>query len=772
MNHAQWQRVEAIFQGATERTGGSRAAYLDEACAGDQLLRAEVDALLREHESDPHFMERPLVQLADEDPGRSVFPPLTPAAVGSAEKVGPYRIVREIGEGGMGVVYLAMHEGPGFERPVALKVVRRDMDTGQMLRRFQLERRLLAALRHPNVARLLDAGAMPDGRPYFVMDFVEGTPIDGYCERRRLSVRERLRLFLAVASAVEHAHASLIVHRDIKPGNILVSEAGVPVLLDFGIGKLLDRSITSDPSVSTEMMTSGRAFTPAYASPEQIRGEPVSTATDVYGLGALLYQLLTSKRPFEGTGIALEQAVLDTDPPKPSAATGGTLDSDLDAIVLKAMRKEAERRYTSVAALSDDLQRYLDGQPVRAHAGSFSYRAGKFARRNRMAIAAASVVFTALVGATWYSTAQARAVARERDKALAVQTFLLEMFGSAGQQRGDSVSIRQLLDGQAALLPTAYPGEPEMQAEMLAVLAEGYDRLGLFPQAEPLAQQALELRRAALGPNHPDLAFSTSLLGWIQHQRGRSKEGEELLREALALWRDARPKNPAGHARTLNDLGVVREAQSQYADAAALYREAIAIRRRELGASSRAVAVTSSNLAVVLYRTGDVPGAIVAAESALAVMRRASGPDHQRSTLIQGNLAAMRASRGDLAGAEAEYRDVLARQERVLGRQHPVTSGTIYALASVLRSQRRFADAESVAAEALVNFERAHGSAHLRTAQALIMLGTIRSSLGRTREAIPLLQRAHDIQASVRGPEHREVAALRARVDSLRRTLR
>jgi len=777
VNRAEWHRVEQIFQGAIERSGPARGAFLDEACAGDRGLRTEVEALLREHDSDPGFLERPLVDVArsgGEGPSTpGGFPPLTPtsdATIGT-ERVGPYRIVKEIGAGGMGVVYLAMHEGPGFERPVALKVIRRGLDTDLMLRRFQLERRLLAALQHPNVSRLIDAGALPDGRPYFVMDFVEGTPLDAYCERHALPLPARLRLFMAVCDAVQHAHANLIVHRDIKPANVLVSDAGIPVLMDFGIGKLLDPSISSgDADVPTATMTSGRAFTPAYASPEQIRGEAVSTATDVYGLGALLFQLLTGRRAFDqDAGPALERAVLETDPPRPSTVSGQALDSDLDAIVLKAMRKEPERRYTSVSALADDVQRYLDGQPVRAHAGSFSYRAGKFMRRNRAALLAAAVVFLSLLGATTYSTLQARAVTRERDKALEVQGFLLEMFGAGGRNRGDSVSLRELLDGQAALVPLAYAGRPELHAQMLTVIAEGYDRLGLFAQAEPLAREALEIRRRTLRADHPDVAFSTSLLGWILHERGKSKDGEALLREALALWPGARPRNPAAHARTLNDLGVVREAAGAYDEAGTLYRDALALRRREFGDANRAVATTASNLAVVLYRQKDLPGAIAMAESALAVMRRASGPDHQRSTLIQGNLAAMRVASGDLPGAETEYRDVLARQTRVLGRQHPVTSGTIFALASVLGQQKRLAEADTLLVEALGDFERTYGPEHVRVANALTLLSSLRRNQGRRDDAIALLGRALAIQRKLKGDAHRDVVALRARLDSVRK---
>ena len=774
MNRATWQRVESVFNGAVERTGAAREAYLAESCAGDAKLRAEVEALLREHDSDPHFLEQPLFDLQrTPTPTPTSRPgphgPLTPDSQASpaGERIGAYRIVREVGAGGMGIVYLAMHEGPGFERPVALKVIRHGMDTEQMLRRFQTERRILAALSHPNAARLLDAGATPDGRPYFVMDFVEGVAIDVHCDRHGFGVAGRLRLFQAVCGAVDHAHSNLVVHRDIKPGNILVTESGAPVLLDFGIGKLLD-PLDSRGTAST--LTDARAFTPAYASPEQIRGEPVSTATDVYGLGVLLFQLLTGRRPFDDAPSGgFERAVLDTEPPRPSAVASRHLERDLDAIVLKSLRKEPERRYTSVAALSDDIQRYLDGQPVRAHAGNVSYRAGKFLRRHRIALAAATIVFVSLVGTTVYSRAQTRAVARERDKALEVQSFLLEMFGAAGRDRGDTVSIRQLLDGQAAIVPIAYADRPELRAQMLTVIAEGYDRLGLFAQAEPLAREALEIRKSTLRPNHPDVAFSTSLLGWIKHERGASKEAEALLREAMSLWPNTRPANPGFQARTLNDLGIVREAAQALDEAAELYRQALDIRRRELGGSNRAVAITASNLGGILYKKGDLKGAIQVAESALVVMRRASGPDHQRSTIIQGNLAAMRAATGDWAGSEAEYRDVLARQTRVLGRQHPVTSGTIYALGSVLRSQKKYAEAETYLIEALGNFEKTFGQEHLRTSQAMVLLGGVRVSQGRAREGIPLLERALAVQRKLRGETHKDVVALRARVDSLKK---
>jgi serine/threonine protein kinase/tetratricopeptide (TPR) repeat protein len=748
MNRERWLRIEELLQGALDRPAAARANYLDEASGGDKELKAEVLDMLARLETEPDFLDTPLVSL----PGAASPQP----AMSELERIGPYRVVRELGAGGMGVVYLAIHEGPGFERPVALKIIKRGLDTDDLLRRFQLERRILAALRHPNIAHFVDAGATPDGRPYFVMDFVEGVSIDVYCEREQLPVRKRLRLMIQVCAAVQHAHNNLIVHRDLKPGNILVANDGTPVLLDFGIGKLVD---PFEAKESSQTATGIRAFTPEYASPEQLRGEPVSTATDVYGLGLMLYQLLTKRRPFDpGSGFAYEKAVMDTDPPRPSSFGNDELAGDIDTIILKALRKEPERRYSSVAALSDDIQRYLDGLPVGARPDTFGYRSGKFIRRHRLPLAAATIVFASLVGATMYSRAQTRAVTRERDKALEVQIFLLEMFGSTGQGHADSVSVRQMLDAQAAQVPIAYASDPELRAQMLMVVAEGYDRLGLFAQAEPVATEALATRRRTLRDNHADIAAAASLLGWIQYERGRPKEGAVLLREALDRWPRARPKNPIGYARTMNDLGVLVESTGGYEEAADLYRRALSVRRLTFGDSNRSVAITASNLSVVLYRKGDLKGAVAMAEQALIVMRRASGPDHQRSTLIQSNLASMRAQLGDVSGAEGEYRDLLARQIRVSGNQHPVTAVSQLGLASVLRAQGKYAEAESNLLEALASLEKAYGKEHPRVANALTALGGVRGAMGRYKEARPMLERALAIQRKLRGPAHRDVA--------------
>lgn len=735
-------------------------------------LRAEVESLLEQHVTEPDFLDTPLVELPRDLPPISMTPDSGPdrgqKGGHNDGRIGQYRIVREIGAGGMGMVYLAVHEGPGFERSVAVKVIRRGLDTDDVLRRFQLERRILAALKHPNVAHLIDAGQMPDGRPYFVMDFVEGTPIDVYCEREQLSVAQRLALFQKVCAAVQHAHNNLVVHRDLKPGNIIVSKDGEPVLLDFGIGKLVESESESESESQSRTQTGLRAFTPEYASPEQLRGEMVSVATDVYGLGLLLYRLLTGRKPFEpSNGHEYEKAVLEKEPTRPSVHGGRALAGDLDTIILKALRKEPERRYSSVAALSDDVQRHLDGLPVRARADTFGYRAGKFVRRHRLALAAGVIVFVSLIAATLYSRAQTRVVTRERDKAIEVQTFLLEMFGSMGPGRSDSVSVRQLLAGQAALARTTYGDRPELLAQMQMVIGEGFDRLGLFAPAESLFTSALATRREVLPDDHADIAIAASMLGWVNFERGRAPAGEVLLREAVGRWPSAKPYNPAMHARSMNDLGVVLEAQGKYDEAVDLYRNTLNIRRRLFGDSNRAVGVTLNNLAMATSRKGDFKRAVAIAETALVVMRLVSGVDHQRSTLVQGNLANLKSQLGDVEGAEREYRDLLPRQVRVSGAQHPVTAFSQLNFASVLRAQGKLVEAESILVESLTSFEKAYGAEHNRIALALAALGGVRSDLGRHREARPLLERAVAMQRKVRGETHRETASAIAALGSM-----
>lgn len=750
-DEARWERIEEICFNVMSLKGKARTAFLDRHCADDPELRAEVEALVRASDTRPDFLSRPIISL----PGGVAIDDEVDAA--SGEVVGPYRLVRPLGHGGMGDVYLAVRDGDGFSRTVALKLIRRGIDTDRVLDRFRQERRILAELRHPNIASLIDGGATDDGRPYFVMEFVEGEPIDTYCGRKQLDVRERLELVRTICFAVAHAHQNLVVHRDIKPANILVTEDGLPKLLDFGIGKVLAEEGHGDAPVT---VFEERALTPEYAAPEQIEGRAITTATDVFGLGALLYRLLTSRPPWEVKG-ADGQHVLEArsrEPAPPSAvATGHRPPREVDAIVLKALRVDPDERYPSPLALSDDIERFLEGRPVRARRPSVAYTVRKFVARHRVAVSTVLVLTAGLASATAYTWRQSQRVAAERDKALEVRGFLLETFGAAGPERaaGDPVTARALLDRQAETVLDQYADDPELRAEMMMVLGEGYERLGLFSEADEWAARVVE-ESDALGP--AELATAQTLLGWIRHQQGRSQEAQALLSEAVEGARRARGADRT-LARALNDLGVVRDALGAYGPALAAYQEAMALRTTLFGPRHRSVAVSASNIAVIHYRMGDLPSAVAEAERALELMRASFGPDHQRAIIVQSNLAVFKMVQGDLAGAERDYRDLLDRQQRLQGERHPVAVRVMLSLAGVLTQQEQWEEAESVLREAL-RIQRARAEPNrVEVAFSMAMLGNVISAGGgRHGEAVPLIEDALHVQIETLGSGHVEVA--------------
>jgi tetratricopeptide (TPR) repeat protein len=397
-----WEHIENIFLQAADLPRQEQAAFLDQACAGDQALRKEVESLL---DSDRKSGEK--ITRAVEDEAQSLFG-LSPI-IGS--RLGAYRVIREIGRGGMGAVYLATRDDDQFKKNVAIKLVKRGMDSSDVLIRFQHERRILAALDHAYIARLIDGGTAPDGRPFFVMDYVEGQTIDTFCRDRALSLPDRCRLFLKVCEAVSHAHRNLVIHRDLKPGNIFVAPDGTPKLLDFGVAKLLVPD--ADPQLTVTGMQS-RLLTPQYASPEQVMGRPVNTATDVYSLGSVFYELLTGScaQHLDSTSPEEIERVICIQEVAPPSATKPGVPADLDNIVMMAMRKDPARRYQSVDQFADDIRRYLAGRPVLARKDSLAYRAGKFIRRNRLMIAAAAIVVASLVGGIVIATSQRRRAER------------------------------------------------------------------------------------------------------------------------------------------------------------------------------------------------------------------------------------------------------------------------------------------------------------------------------------------------------------------------
>ncbi|MBT8403278.1 MAG: serine/threonine-protein kinase, partial [Gemmatimonadetes bacterium] len=611
-----------------------------------------------------------------------------------------------------------------------------------LIERFHEERRLLARLDHPAIARLYQVGSTDEGRPYLVMEYVEGTAITEHAVAVGLDATARIRLFQKVCRAVQHAHHRLVVHRDLKPGNVLVTPEGEPKLLDFGIAGALEGE------------TQGGAATPAYAAPEQLRGEATGILGDIYSLGVLLYELLTDQRPWPG-----DRANDAPAPVAPSHLVPG-LPVDVDAIVRKAMDPDPDARYWTASLLSDDLDRALDGLTVRAREPTTGYVVSRFVARNRMAVSAAALVVVLVAGFTTITAvqsnrikAEAARVTRERDEALAVRTFLLEAFGTTGPDvASDLVTSRELLDGRASRLDEEYGDDPALLAEMSGVLAEAYERLGLYADAEPLARRAVTLRTEAEGD--PELPNALTTLGWIVHQAGRLDEAGALLNEAVATARRTFRDDHAATARALNDLGVNLEARGDYQAAEANYLESLAMRRRLAGDDAAVVGTTASNLSVVRYRLGDLDGAVEMAREAHETFVRTLGPDHQRAMIVENNLAAMQAAAGDRESARRTYRGILERRRRLLGDRHPNTAASMTALAILLPRGAGDAEAEALLREAVDIQVADLGPDHPEVALTRRHLAMVLQRKGRSTEAAELFEEALRIQRSIVGPDH------------------
>ena len=540
---ARWGRIESLFAEALARDEPARRAFLRTACADDPALRDEVEAMLAAHER-PLGIEPRL--LAGDDRARLPEPLLGVC-------VGPYRLLEPLGHGGMGSVWLAEHADGALDRKVAVKLVRLPHTAEEartLRRRFETERRILARLEHPGIVRLLEAGTAAaiaggeGGYPYFAMDYVPGVPLTAYAEERHLPMAERLRLFMQVCDAVHHAHQRLIVHRDLKPSNILVTEdEGQPhvKLLDFGIARLLG---DEDEGATVLTETGLRPMTRAYAAPEQVRAEPATTATDVYALGVVLYELLTGVRPFDdSTPIRLEQAILTETPPRPSNAAVAVppveplrLRGDLDAIVLTALRKEPSARYASAEALAADVGRTLAGLPVNARPPTAGYRLRSFVRRHRLGVAAAAAALLLLIAFTVALAVQQRAVTRERDTARATAAFLEELFGAADPlagERQDTLRVTDLLARGAERARIELADEPLVRARLLHAIGRAYVRLAAQAEAEAPLTEAIALARAEDDP--ATLASSLAELAAVRTVQWRLGEAEPLAREALAL---------------------------------------------------------------------------------------------------------------------------------------------------------------------------------------------------------------------------------------------
>jgi serine/threonine-protein kinase len=709
---------------------------------------------------------------------------------GVERRIGPYRLLRELGHGGMGVVHLAARADDEYQRRVAIKVVATGIDSEEVIRHFRRERQILAALDHPNIARLVDGGTTEDGRPYIVMDYIEGEPVDRHCDRHQMTVAQRVELFLAVCAAVSHAHRNLVVHRDLKPANIIVTGDGTPRLLDFGIAKLLNPELAGEAGAPTRM-----ALTPAYASPEQVRGEPITTASDVYSLGVVLYELLTGHRPYrvkEPGAAALYRAVLDDDPERPSTAVtrterasdaastateitpervsrsrGATVErlrrrlrGDLDNILLRALRKEPRQRYPSVEAFADDLRRYLEGRPVRARKPTLAYRAGKFLRRNWLSASAAALLLVVVTGFGVVTAVQARRLRQERDRASRVTAFLVDLFTVADpdEARGTTITAREVLDTGAEKIGRELQDQPDLRAELLATMARVYAGLGLHARSAGLREEVLRLRRATRGPGYPEEPADLNGLASALFDQGRFAEAEVRAREALALGRRRLGAVQAEVGRSLGTLAWAVSGQGRYAEAEALAREAVALFRK-LGDHGRAdLADALRNLGAALMEQGRYGEGADALEESLTLRRALLGPTHPKVVASLGALAVARYSQGRYAEAAAALQETLAAQRTLYEPTHPRLASTLNNLGGTLFRLQDYAGAERAYREAAEIRRRQPGGVHPNLAIPLGNLGEALEYQGKLADAERSYREALEIRRQTLGPTHRDVA--------------
>ncbi len=838
-------RVEALFEAALDLPPDGRDAFLAERCAGDDALAGDVRRLLRAHDRADGLL--------DDDAPASAAGLLDTGVWGAGrsrteERIGPYRIRDELGRGGTGVVYLAERDDGQFRRRVAIKVIQAGHDP-ELRARVLAERQILASLEHPNIAQLLDAGITDDGRFYLVMEHVAGLPLDLYCDRMRLSVRERLDLFVTVAEVVEHAHRNLVVHRDLKPSNILVTPEGRVKLLDFGIAKLLNPGLAGVDAPVTRR--GSLVLTPAYASPEQLRGESLTTATDVYSLGVILYRLLCGHAPYETGGrsaAAVLAAMSEKDPPRPSQRAGlprreeapdgsertvsaeeiaadrrsttgrlpRTLRGDLDAIVMKALRKEPTRRYGSAESLAEDIQRHLKRQPVTAHRDSRGYRLTKLVRRHKGESVAALVVLLSLVAGVAATGWQARVAGRERDRAAEallqaegalaqseeVSDFLMELFqaGDPLAAGSEEVTARDLVR-RGLSRADELADQPVVQARMLGVLGEIQRHFGATDEAVGLLERSVALRRAELGPDHPDLATGLLELARARRDLGRPREARAAVEEALdiraRLWGDPHP----AVAEAYFELGWL----AQGAEQERLYREALRL-HREAGAEPGTEGAMLEALATNLRRQGRLEDALATAREALAVREAAFGPDDARTAValyhvadhvrdVEGDyeeaehlyrrgiaahtraygefslrlihgytaLATLEARRGRHQESEALFRRALAIREAATSPDNPALARSMGPVAMALARQGRLDEAEALLLDALAHVERTLGPDHVARYAGLADLGEVRALQGRWDEAADAFQGSFALRLRAGGPDDIVLGEMRRR---------
>jgi len=687
------------------------------------------------------------------------------AAHWQGRELGAYRIESRISAGGMGVVYRACRSDEQFERLVAIKVMHGPLASDEARRRFFAERQILADLNHPNVAQLLDGGTTSEGVPYLVMEYIDGKPIDEYCRDGSLSLAQKLRLFIDVCSAVQYAHQHLIVHRDIKASNILVTTDGVPKLLDFGIAKLLDGG--DKQRVAADLtLADARLLTPRNASPEQVRGAAITTASDIYSLGVLLYELLASRPPYtiQGTtSLELERAICETEPAPPSRHDP-QLAGDLDTIILMALRKDPARRYSTARQLAEDIERHLAHRPVTARPESWSYRAGKFLRRNAWATAATALVLVTVASLVTFYTLQLKRereqLARERATAEEVSAFLVGLFEEANPAHSrPDVSARQVLEDGVVRIDELQSRQPLVAARLMLTMGRAYSGLGMYDRARELDLEALSIRRQQLPPGDPRIAEALHHVGVVQTELRDHDASLATLQEALLLREAALGPDAAPVGETLYRLGVLQHRRGDYVAMGRVLERAIVIYEKSHGANSPALVEVLNNLGIHYGLVSNNAAALATLQRALDIGERAWGKDSIRIATTLQALGRLNWGLGKFDDAIGYYQRTLAIKEQYLGLEHPDLGNTLYGLANSSNAIGAFSDSYAYYARAIAIQRKALGPDDFFLALSYSGMGFLHSELGLFEKSEGYFQQSLDIAERKWGPKHPDLRA-------------
>ena len=793
MEQVQWARLQDLFSKAVELSTAERDAFVDRETAGNPDLRKELLELL---ECDSGKATGPLTHAL----GAALDATSRDRRKGLVGKIiGNYRLTSVLGHGGTGTVYLAERADRQYSAQVAIKVVDTATVHGDLGARFRAERQILASLNHPNIGRLVDAGETDAGQPYLIMEYIHGEQLDRYADRHSVELRGRLKLFLEICGAVQYAHQNLVVHRDLKPANILVTADGVPKLLDFGIAKLLDSGDAAAMLALTRM--NDRLLTPEYASPEQILGHAVTTASDVYALGVVLYELLTGLRPYSvpvsASQLELERLICISDPDRPStairkiAAQGSAeghsdvtaiaqarglnperlskrLEGDLDAIVMRALRKEPQHRYTSVEQFAADVQRHLDSEPVQARQGNWVYYSQRFVRRHAFGVSVGATFVIVGIAFLIVMSVQANRIAAERDRATqessraeTVSDFMLQVFSASDPftSQGRETTARELLDNASNRIEADADLQPEVRARLLEAIGKSHRRQNQYEQARVVLEKAVQLRKQLPDPDGSKTAAVLQELAMVQRNEGQADASRATLQEALQLLRQARNDHSLTNAALLQNLGRAQQQLGDLAAARKSMQKSLALYRELLGPIHSDVASIIEDLEAVAFWNDELPEAERLARQALDIYERTVPELHPDRVAAKSRLADVLAARGRTSEAVALLEQALEGQRLLYGETSRQVAQAYGALADVKIRQGSLAEAETYSRRCLDITSKTYGEEHYQTGYQRALVAEILARRGKLSEAESLLRHSLDTYSKTLPADHLYVAS-------------